>query len=45
MADERACQNPAFAPQGLAPANTVKVDRSTKWGNPFLVGNSGGVYS
>nr|WP_280950315.1 hypothetical protein [Mesorhizobium wenxiniae] len=21
------------------------MDRSTKWGNPFLVGNSGGVYS
>ena len=21
------------------PANTVKVDRSTKWGNPFRVGN------
>lgn len=20
------------------PANTVKVDRSTKWGNPFIVG-------
>lgn len=27
------------------PANTVKVDRSTKWGNPFKVGESGGAYS
>lgn len=27
------------------PPNTVKVDRSTKWGNPFAVGKSGGVYS
>lgn len=23
------------------PENTVKVDRSTKWGNPFVVGKSG----
>jgi len=23
------------------PANTVKVDRSTKWGNPFVVGEDG----
>jgi hypothetical protein len=23
------------------PANTVKVDRSTKWGNPFIVGKDG----
>jgi hypothetical protein len=23
------------------PANTVKVDRSTKWGNPFVVGIHG----
>jgi hypothetical protein len=23
------------------PANTVKVDRSTKWGNPFVVGTHG----
>ena len=23
------------------PANTVKVDRSTKWGNPFVVGLKG----
>ncbi len=23
------------------PPNTVKVDRSTKWGNPFLVGRDG----
>lgn len=23
------------------PANTVKVDRSTKWGNPFIVGKHG----
>lgn len=21
------------------PPNTVKVDRSTKWGNPFMIGN------
>lgn len=27
------------------PANTVKVDRTTPWGNPFVVGKSGGVYS
>lgn len=24
------------------PANTVKVDRSTKWGNPFVVGKVSG---
>jgi hypothetical protein len=23
------------------PENTVKVDRSTKWGNPFIVGQDG----
>ena len=23
------------------PANTVKVDRTTKWGNPFIVGEHG----
>lgn len=23
------------------PENTVKVDRSTKWGNPFIVGRDG----
>lgn len=23
------------------PANTVKVDRSTRWGNPFVVGEEG----
>lgn len=23
------------------PSNTVKVDRSTKWGNPFVVGRHG----
>lgn len=23
------------------PANTVKVDRSTRWGNPFVVGKDG----
>lgn len=27
------------------PENTVKVDRTTKWGNPFVVGKSGGAYS
>ena len=27
------------------PPNTVKVDRTTKWGNPFVVGKSGGVYT
>ena len=27
------------------PANTVKVDRTTKWGNPFVVGKPGGVYT
>lgn len=27
------------------PENTLKVDRTTKWGNPFIVGKSGGVYS
>ncbi|WP_435102261.1 DUF4326 domain-containing protein [Arhodomonas sp. AD133] len=25
------------------PANTVKVDRSTRWGNPFIVGQHGGT--
>ena len=25
------------------PPNTVKVDRSTKWGNPFIVGAQGNV--
>ena len=23
------------------PANTIKIDRSTKWGNPFVVGKDG----
>ena len=23
------------------PPNTVKVDRTTKWGNPFIVGKHG----
>lgn len=23
------------------PANTIKVDRATKWGNPFIVGKHG----
>jgi hypothetical protein len=27
------------------PDNTVKVDRTTKWGNPFVVGKSGGMYT
>lgn len=27
------------------PENTVKVDRTTPWGNPFVVGRPGGVYS
>ena len=27
------------------PDNTVKVDRTTKWGNPFVVGKPGGAYS
>ena len=27
------------------PENTVKVDRTTKWGNPFVVGKSGGAYT
>lgn len=27
------------------PLNTVYVGRPTKWGNPFVVGNPGGVYS
>lgn len=27
------------------PENTLKVDRSTKWGNPFIVGKPGGVYT
>ena len=25
------------------PENTVRVDRATKWGNPFVVGKPGGV--
>lgn len=27
------------------PANTVYVGRPTKWGNPFIVGKSGGAYT
>ena len=27
------------------PENTVKVDRTTKWGNPFAVGKPGGAYT
>ena len=27
------------------PPNTVKVDRTTKWGNPFVVGKSGGAFT
>jgi hypothetical protein len=27
------------------PPNTVKVDRTTKWGNPFVVGKPGGAYT
>jgi hypothetical protein len=27
------------------PENTLKVDRSTEWGNPFIVGKPGGVYT
>lgn len=27
------------------PPNTVKVDRATKWGNPFVVGRPGGAYT
>ena len=27
------------------PPNTVKVDRTTKWGNPFVVGKPGGVFT
>lgn len=27
------------------PENTVKVDRTTKWGNPFMVGKPGGQYA
>lgn len=27
------------------PPNTVKVDRATKWGNPFVVGKPGGVFT
>jgi hypothetical protein len=23
------------------PANTVKIDRTTKWGNPFVIGKDG----
>lgn len=26
------------------PPNTVKVDRSTRWGNPWTAENSGGVH-
>lgn len=27
------------------PPNTVKVDRTTPWGNPFVVGKSGGAFT
>lgn len=27
------------------PENTAKVDRTTKWGNPFVVGKPGGAYT
>lgn len=27
------------------PPNTVKVDRTTKWGNPFVIGKPGGAYT
>lgn len=27
------------------PENTVKVDRTTKWGNPFVVGKPGGAFT
>ena len=27
------------------PADTVKVDRTTKWGNPFVIGKPGGYYT
>ena len=27
------------------PPNTVKVDRSTKWGNPFVIGQPGGAFA
>lgn len=27
------------------PPDTVKVDRTTKWGNPFVVGKPGGVFT
>jgi hypothetical protein len=27
------------------PENTVKVDRTTQWGNPFAVGKPGGAYT
>jgi hypothetical protein len=27
------------------PPNTLKVDRTTKWGNPFVVGKPGGLYT
>lgn len=27
------------------PPNTVKVDRTTAWGNPFVVGKPGGAYT
>lgn len=29
----------------VMPPNTVKVDRTTKWGNPFVVGKPGGAYT
>lgn len=27
------------------PPNTVKVDRTTIWGNPFVIGKPGGAYA
>lgn len=27
------------------PPDTVKVDRTTKWGSPFVIGKPGGVYT
>lgn len=27
------------------PPDTVKVDRTTRWGNPFVVGKPGGAYT
>lgn len=27
------------------PENTMKVDRTTPWGNPFVVGKPGGAYT